>query len=149
LIRKATLNDIPSMLEAGRDLFLKSNMACCGWNGVIARRTFKNAIQDHDSVVFIAMKDGKITGILIGTVDTMPFSAARCATDIAFGAVSGGGQLLSAFLKWCRAKKVRRIDMGITQEGERTGVLYERKGLVRSGGMYYLNLEAESVTKAA
>lgn len=142
VIRKATLNDIASILDFGRQKFMQSNMSEMGWNSVIARRTIKDAMTDPNQRVFLALKDGDVAGCLIGQIYHMPFSPCLCATDLAFVADQGGNRLVDEFLKWCKSRKVRRIDMGVSQEDRRADNLYLRKGFKRAGGMFYMNLEA-------
>jgi hypothetical protein len=141
IVRKANLNDLAPLLEFGRRHFEASNFAPLKWNGVIARRTLKDAMVSPNSRVFIAMKNGNVVGALIGDIYMMPFSAAMCATDIAFVADAGGDMLLDAFLEWCKTRKVKRIDMGVSQEDPRVDNLYKRKGFIPSGTMFYMNLE--------
>lgn len=142
IIRKATLNDIASILDFGRQKFMQSNMSEMGWNSVIARRTIKDAMTDPNQRVFLALKDGNVSGCLIGQIYHMPFSPCLCATDLAFVADQGGNRLVDEFLKWCKSRNVRRIDMGVSQEDRRADNLYLRKGFKRAGGMFYMNLEA-------
>jgi len=62
-----------------------------------------------------------------------------CATDLVFVAKAGGAGLLRAFMAWCKARKVARIDMGVSQ-GDPSGRidrLYQKVGMTRTGGMYY------------
>ena len=94
--------------------------------------------------MFVAKRAGKICGMLIASVDQLPFSRRKSATDVIFAADAGGELLLDAFLAWAKAKRVARVDMGVSQDDNRAmDVLYRRKGLIRTGGMYMKNIEVD------
>jgi hypothetical protein len=133
--------DLSDILAFGKAACDKSNYAPLGWNGVIARRTLKDIFEQRNMRVFIARKNKQICGLLIGSIDPMPFCAGLSATDLVFAADAGGDMLLDLFVAWCKLNKVARIDMGVSQEGqseEALSKLYERAGFVRAGRMFYM-----------
>lgn len=138
-VNRASINDLSNIIAYGRDAFERSNYAPLGYNSVIARRTIKAAIMDQAMRVFVAKKDGVLCGVLVGMIDAMPFCAGLSATDLVFTATHGGDLLLDAFVAWCKERKVTRIDMGVSQEenDEVITALYQRKGFVRAGGLFY------------
>lgn len=134
----ACLNDCSDVLAFGRTAFERSNYADLGYNAVIARKSFKSAISDPAMRVFVAKKDGAVCGLLIGMIDTLPFCAGLTATDLLFAADAGGDKLLAAFLSWCKARKVARIDMAVSQYEDRPAItrLFARHGMQRTGGVF-------------
>lgn len=138
-VQLASLNDLSPMLEYGRRAFEGSNYEGLGYNSVIARKTAKAALSMPSMCVYLAKKNGVICGLIIGMMDAMPFCAGMSATDLVFHAEAGGDKLLDAFVEWCKRKKVTRIDMGVSQEGNDEAVtkLYERKGFKAAGRLFY------------
>jgi hypothetical protein len=146
-VTTATLFDVSNILAYGREAFGRSNYSPMTYNSVIARRTLKAAMNDPAMRVFVAKKDGTVCGLLIGMIDPMPFCVGFSATDLLFTATAGGDLLLDKFIAWCKARRVARIDMGVSQEGNDEVVtrFYESRGFVRSGGVFYQ--QDESIAK--
>lgn len=139
-VSRASPNDLSAIVAYSCSVFGETNMADLGWNAVIARQTYKTAFAQQNYRVFVARKDGVICGVLVGVIDTLPFSAGLHATDVVFSAKAGGDMLLDMFVAWCKLNKVRRIDMGVSQEGRDEAItkLYERRGFVATGRMFLL-----------
>lgn len=139
-VSRASPFDLSDILVFGKRACDKSNYAPLGWNGVIARRTLKEIFEARNMRVFIARKDKQICGLLIGSIDPMPFCAGLSATDLVFAAEAGGDMLLDLFVAWCKLNKVARLDMGVSQSEDDATItkLYERKGFIRAGRMFYM-----------
>lgn len=140
-VRRGKLTDISDILAFAKRKLESTNYQAFPFNAVIARRTVKGAMTRPDSRLWVAERDGKITGFLIGEVGTMPFTHRESATDLAFLADAGGLRLLLAFVDWCKMLNVGRIDMGVSATRYRRAMdrLFGSAGLQRSGGMYYAN----------
>lgn len=121
-----------------------------GYNAVIWRQTLLDSFRDPSSVVIAALNGNDVCGLLVGTKGPLPWCAGFGATDLVFVADRGGNLLLREFKSWCREKKVRRIDMGISdteitdEDGEciAADVMFRREGFSKSGRMYYQIMEA-------
>lgn len=151
-VRPATLADLPAMLVLGERLYRASDQAAAlPWNGVIARRTLRDALLDRDSQIFLAHRAGSPDpcGILIGQLSASPWSAGVLASDLAFAAEAGGDRLLRAYLRWCRQRGARWVDLGVSQRGrpEAKTRLLRRVGFTPAGGMYHLNLCAPATCR--
>ncbi len=143
IVRLARLTDVSNILAFAKARLQGTNYAGFPFNAVIARRTVMQAMKDADSRVWVLERDGAIRGFLIGEVACMPFTHHTSATDIAFMADSRGDLLLDAFVRWCKLRKVARIDMGVSATSKRKATvdrLYARLGFEQAGGMYYANL---------
>lgn len=133
----------PSMLSEvlrfGREAFERSNYAPLQYNSVIARKTLRDAMHDRTQRVFTAWRGERCVGLLIGSIYPLPWSAGLTATDTVFIADQGGDMLLERFVKWARENKVVRIDMGVSDDGQRAGFdrLFKQQGFDRAGGMYF------------
>ncbi len=141
-VGRATLNDLPAILEYSRQAFARSvTYQATGYNEVIWANTLRGVFRDSATMpVFIARRAGKVCGLLVGMKLPMPWSAGFCATDLVFVADAGGDRLLRLFLAWCKQQRIRRIDMSVSDtsaNAERIGALYERAGFSRAGGAYY------------
>ncbi len=122
------------------------------FNAVIARRTAKRCMTEELSRVWVAERDGKLCGFLIGEIGEMPMSHHMAAQDLAFLADAGGDQLLDAFVAWCKlVPNVARIDMGVSASRPypAIGRFFRRRGFSEGGGLYYLNLINVNATEAA
>lgn len=137
-VQLASLPDLSHMVAFGASAFAASNYSELGYNAVIARRTLKNAMSDNSMRVFVAKRNGQVCGVLIGSIDPMPFCGGLSATDLVFIAYAGGDLLLDAFLDWCKVRRVTRIDCGVSQaDDKRVERLFRRKGFTRAGGLFY------------
>lgn len=141
ICRPASPVDMSALCAFGKQKHAESNYAV-GYNAAWFRKVLMGVFKDRDQCVFLTMRDGEVSGLLIGCRMPMLFSPFYCATDAVFVADAGGDLLLDRFIDWCRRNRVRRIDMGNSQ-GDRPALdrLMKIKGLQRSGGMYHMNIE--------
>lgn len=141
-VGRATLNDLPAILEFSREAFAGSvTYQATGYNEAIWSNTLRGVFRDHvANAVFVARRAGKVCGLLVGMKLPMPWSAGFCATDLVFVAHAGGDRLLRLFLQWCRQHRVRRVDMSVSDTSipaEQIDNLYTRAGFSRAGGSYH------------
>jgi hypothetical protein len=141
-VRKAALTDLSGIVEFGKAAVAKTNYADLPYNATSTRRTIQGWLKRPDMRVWIALRDGRVCGVLIGSVDTLLFSHVNLATDFAFAAEAGGDKLLDLFIAWAKQMKAALIEMVSSQENgyERYGRLLQRKGFVRSGGVFRKDL---------
>lgn len=147
VVRKATLADLSSIMDFSRSACERSpTYSITGFNSVIWRRQLKASLADPDMVVLVAIRDKKVCGLLVGMRAPAPWFAGYSATDIVFTAEAGGEVLLDAFVAWCIAKKVTRMDMGVSDEvSEEKLAAYDRMfriaGFRPAGRVYYRIME--------
>ena len=69
----------------------------------------------------------------------MPWSVGYSATDLVFAAEVGGDRLLEKFVSWCDKLGGLRIDMGVSDDGDRPGFdrLFAAQGFTPAGRVYY------------
>jgi hypothetical protein len=150
-VRLAQPHHLSEMVALGKKHHEAGNYSAYPYNAVLARRTIKEHMTDRDSRAWITVKevDGKevIVGLLLGQIAPAGWFALLQATDTAFIADQGGDLLLSAFVAWCKLRKVARIDMGISAGSGRNPALdrmFRREGFEVSGTMYHMNLGGEA-----
>jgi GNAT superfamily N-acetyltransferase len=105
-------------------------------------RQLKDALQDKSMAAWVAMRGEACRGLLVGMTMPAPWFAGIVATDLAFAADARGDELLRQFVAWCRLRRVRRIDMGVSAGNDpRIAAVYRRAGFEHSGAMFHMNLE--------
>ncbi len=144
VIRQASLHELPPIMEFSRLANDASiTYAPMGYNAVIWRQTLKQVMADPSNVVLIAKREATVVGLLVGQKMPMPWCGGFCASDLVFTAFQGGDILLDAFVAWCIAKKIRRIDMGVSEPGqlEAKDRLFASAGFSQAGRVYYRIME--------
>jgi hypothetical protein len=140
IARAATMNDLPAIMEYSRPACESSpTWAGLGYNSVIWRRTLMSSFKDPTMCVFGAFAGGKCHGILVGMSMPAPWCAGFLASDLVFVADRAGDKLLDLFIEWCDKRKIRRMDMGVSDTGrdEAKDRLFKSKGFGRAGGVYF------------
>lgn len=144
IVRLATIADVSHIVAFAKERIPNTNYAAYPFNAVIARRTVMAAMKSPDARVWVLDSGGVIKGFLIGEIGAMMFTHHAYATDVAFMCDGGkSGLLLDAFVRWCKLRKVARIEMGVSATGGRdegTDRLFGGAGFERGGGMYHMNL---------
>jgi hypothetical protein len=88
-------------------------------------------------VCFVHTSDGKITGVLMASIEPFMFNQKRFwATDLLNVAESGGAWLLKRFFAWAKMYKVDRIFMGVSTGNPLSNALYAHMGMEELGGMF-------------
>lgn len=126
MIRAATLDDIPALLEMGRRFSNKAELAeHVGYDAASMEATF-HALIEGGHPVFISER-----GAIGGTSTPHPFNHSHIMGQELFWWSEGGDglRLLKAFEGWCadNCHSLRMITLEAI-EPERTGKLYERRG---------------------
>ncbi len=144
VVRQASLNDLTSIMEFSKRAHEASiTYAPLGYNSVIWRQTLKQVMADPSNVVLVAKRGHDVVGLLVGQKMPMPWSGGFCASDLVFTAFQGGDILLDSFVAWCISKKIRRIDMGVSEPGqlEAKDRLFASAGFSQAGRVYYRIME--------
>lgn len=142
MIRQATFEDIPRMIEIGAVMHKESRYRELSYCPEKLTPLLKLIIEHGFAMV--AEKDGHVFGLFIGLVEEHWFSTDKIATDLALFVEPGkrGGlaacMLTSAFLDWAESKGAKMTDILINTgvRTEETAKLFDRLG-GRSAGLVY------------
>ena len=133
-VRRAQLPDLSGIVAYGRKAVAQTSYSNLPYNASNTRRFLQGAMKAPDMEVWIALRDGEVCGVLVGSVDVLLFSHVLVATDFAFAAEAGGDQLVDRFVAWAKQRGAVLIEMISSQEKDydRYGLLLTRKGFQRS-----------------
>lgn len=140
MIRPATPDDIPRLVELGRLLHSTSRYADQAYDDGIAGGFFEQLISGV-GVVFVAERDCVVIGGLAGGITEQWFSTELLAFDYSFfiepGARHGitATRLVNAFTHWAKARGANRVQIGITTgiNVEGTARFYRAQGFEDAG----------------
>lgn len=149
MIREATLDDIPRLLELGQVMHQESpvyNAFPLNEDRVVGFLSY--LINSDDGCVFVAIQDGEVIGGMAGIVSEHLWSDIRLAYDIGwFFLPEHRGHLtsiriLQAFLEWAKSKAEQIMIMNTSGVNtERILPLYEKQGFKKAGAILYMNQE--------
>jgi len=136
---RATILQVSDIMAFSATAHPASNYADIPYHAPTWRKTLIDALRDPSQAVWAVWEEAKCCGLLVGMSAPMPWSLGWSATDLVFVADKGGELLLAKFVEWCDARKVKRIDMGVSDAGDRKGFdgLFRRNGFAPAGRMYY------------
>ena len=142
MIRVATHEDIPRIIELGRVLHAESSYSTIPYKEDKVEATMLNVIAT--GVIFVAEHDGEVVGGIAGGIAEHWFSTERTAFDYSFfihpefrnGAIAI--RLMTAFFEWAKLLGAKTIRMGITTgiHVERTAKLYRAMGFHEVGQLF-------------
>lgn len=121
MIRTATVEDIPRIIELGHKLHQTSRYAAQEFDPGVAASFIEGLISGH-GVVFVAVVDGQIVGGFAGGIVEQWFSTQKVAYDYSFFIEpehrSGitAIKLLRAFEHWATSMGADHIQIGITTD---------------------------------
>lgn len=150
MIRPATFEDIPRLVELGEVMHLESRYRVLPYApnkvfGLLARM-----IEQDTGLLLVAEKGGQIVGGFAGLIAEHWFSNSRIATDFALfihpdhrGGMTAA-RLLKAFVAWARKEGAALITAGITTgvHTDATTRLYQSLGFEPVGIAF--NMEGSS-----
>lgn len=150
MIRQATVGDITQILALGDKLKEQSPFVRT-INPQKARKNLAFFISSKRCLVLVAEHQGEIVGFIVGGIEDNWYSDERTVTDVAFYVEPKYRVYAAGLVKHLRAwgsqfSTVSDFLLGISSgvDGtERTGRLYERLGMTRTGGMYAQILGAQ------
>lgn len=149
MIRNATVGDIPALIELGTRMYLESRYAeTSPFDEQKCTDLAKQLINAEFGVVLVVEESGQLVGWVAGGIGEQYFSHERMAFEygVFIAAEHRGGtagyRLVKAFIDWANNHGARVINMGITTgvHEERTGELYQRLGLARTGSLYSMEV---------
>ena len=92
----------------------------------------------------VAEHDKKITGFMLGVVDTLWWSRDRYASDLIFYSERAGDglRILRRFIEWANSVP-RVVEITCAQSSginvERSSLIYERAGFTKVGGLWCMS----------
>ncbi|EHD22077.1 MULTISPECIES: GNAT family N-acetyltransferase [Brenneria] len=148
MIRHATIEDIPALVLLGMRMHAESNYQKISFNAEKCAGLADQLITSQYGVVLVAETGGQIIGWMAGGVAPFWFSHDRMAfeygvfIDAEHRGGSAGYRLVKAFIGWAKGHNAVEIRMGITTgvHEERTGDLYQKLGLKRTGLLYSMEV---------
>lgn len=139
MIRWATLADLPRIEEALIKLKGRSEFRTVVIEFERGRKTVRKCISSPQGFAAISERNGKISGVLIGTADSYWYSSTRFASDFAFTfrTRAEARELLRLFKAWADGKNAQLL-MGQTTgtHGKLIAALYAEVGLVPVGTLF-------------
>lgn len=143
MIRTATHDDVPRILELGRLLHATSAYSALPFDEQKVGALMHSLI-DGAGVVFVSEVDGVVIGGLAGGVTEFWFCSEKIAFDFSFfihpdyrGGMSAP-RLISTFSDWAKRIGARELHMGITTgiNTEAVARLYEKMGMTLVGPLF-------------
>ncbi|MEL4888578.1 GNAT family N-acetyltransferase [Pectobacterium betavasculorum] len=144
MIRQATTQDIPQLVLLGMRMHQESSYQKLSFDTEKCAGLADQLIASKYGVVLVAEKEGQIIGWMAGGIAPFWFSHDRMAfeygvfIDAEHRGGSAGYRLVKEFIRWAREHDAVEIRMGITTgvHEERTGDLYQKLGMKRTGLLY-------------
>ena len=141
MIRPATHEDIPAIVQLGRELFAESPT----WSRLELSEArlaefVGHLMEEPDGFAWVAERGGVVIGTMLGLVDSHWASEDRIAQELVLmlTAEARGGmaavRLITALVAWAQVRGAKQLMVG-TSTGiadERVAGLYERLGFTRS-----------------
>lgn len=147
MIRVATTDDIPRILELGNLLHQTSSFSRHPFDEAKVDALMRN-IMAGAGVVYVAEIDGVVIGGIAGGITEFWFCNEKIGFDFSFfihpdyrGGMSAP-RLIVAFKEWARLNGAVEIHMGVTTgiHTEATGRLYEKMGFELAGPLYKMEV---------
>lgn len=149
MIRTATRNDIPALIALGASMYQESRYAeNSPFDALKCADLADHLINADAGCVLVAEHNGQIIGWLAGGIGEQWFLHQLMAFE--YGVFispnhrggSAGARLVKSFMAWAKDHGAAVINMGITTgvHEERTGELYSRLGLSRTGLLYSMEV---------
>lgn len=153
MIRKGTFKDMQQLIELGYRLCDRTPLAHVSRDRPSISRTLSECMTSQFGCCFVAEHDGKITGAIVGFSQPLWFSTKRQVADLMFVAETPGDgpALLREFIDWGWSVP-GVVEVATAQSSgidvDRTAVLYERMGFVRSGGVFSMTKRPTKAQRA-
>jgi len=140
MIREATREDIPALLECAKNFHAECpDMCSYDWSRV--EEMLLACIRSDDRCVFVIDVDGKAVGGIVGMLSLLWTSGELAASELAWFTNKeyrglGGLKLLRAFEDWAESQDVDLILVADLYGVTDLSNLYERRGYTRTETTY-------------
>lgn len=150
-IRFATLQDVPALVELGRQMHAITRFHTLRFDGDQVRQALEAMLtkgQDKYVLFVAASSQGAVVGGLLAVLETHVFSRQLTASIMHYDVLpqhrmAGYGlRLLKAFEQWCKNRHVVEINFGINSgvDTERLGRFARKLGYLKTGENYVRTL---------
>ena len=149
MVRNATAGDIPALIELGARMYIESRYSQNShFDEEKCAELARSVIASPAGCVLVAEKEGVVIGWMAGGIAEQWFSHQLMAFEYGLFVApehrggTAGPRLAKAFITWAKEHGAALINMGITTgvHEERTGEMYSRLGLKRSGLLYSMEV---------
>ena len=149
MVRNATAGDIPVLIELGARMYIESRYSRNSpFDEEKCAELARALISSPAGCLLVVEKNGAVIGWLAGGIAEQWFSRQLMAFEYGLFIApehrggSAGPRLARAFIDWAKGQGATLSNMGITTgvHEERTGQLYSRLGLHRSGLLYSMEV---------
>lgn len=140
MIRKATMDDMPRLIQMGRHFIGQT-----GYQRHIAANDIQMQVLAHhlmtneNTTIFAFERDGELIGMLGCMIFDHPVSGEKIASEVFWWVEPEsrgvGFDLLRQFEKWAKAKGAAKMQMG-APAGTTVGKFYERLGFLEVETLY-------------
>ena len=142
MIREATVQDIPRIVEMGRHFIEQSEYTeTVKYNPQQLKKLTEGVIENDLGAVFLSEVDGQITGFIAALLFDNPFSGELTASDLAWwvepDARGSGVRLLRRAEKWAKGRGATAMNM--VAPNPRVGQLYSRLGYRQIENVYQVD----------
>lgn len=145
MIRDATLDDVPALVELGALMAAESpHYAHLPYSPAKMDRLFHTLIESADGFLMLAEANGVVVGVMAAMIGEHWMSEARIATD--FGVYlnadhrgsSAAARMVKRFLKWADERGSMQTTLGISTEVnvDQTARFYALLGLRQFGLLF-------------
>lgn len=141
-LRSGTLEDIPSLVELGRQMHGESSFAPMDFDGEVFGATLLSLIETGQFLVVAENESGDVVGGMLGVAYQSWFGKNLMVNDMGLCLrpdVRGGmtaARLIHAFVAWGEEKGAKQIRAGVTTRYEGAERLYEGLGFDRVGAAF-------------
>ncbi len=146
-IRFATLQDVPALVELGRQMHAITRFRALRFDGEQVRHALEAALtkgQDRYVLLVAANAQGAVVGGLLAVLERHLFSQQLTASIMHYDVLPQhrmggyGLRLLKAFEQWCKNRAVVEINFGINSgvETDRVGRFARKLGYQKTGENY-------------
>lgn len=148
IVRAATFDDVPQMVELGRQGHAKSDMSHFAFDETGAKFMAAVCIRNEDHCAFVAEHEDTLVGLVLGMSQEYDYMKAWYATDLlVYSARYGAGaSIMKRFIQWAlEERKVDRVMLGETYGGRSASKAegwYAKLGARRVGGMFVIDRES-------
>ena len=145
MIRRATAEDVPQLLDLAREEHAASRLAGTPFDVRHAATNFAQVVNGLASAVFVSENEGALHGLFAGLVQMNLHNRYTTAYELMWFATDGSGmKLLAAFKDWAGRMRATSLVVhgfsGMVDEARMTRAM-GRKGLMPMGMTYQMKLE--------
>lgn len=144
MIRNATLEDMPRILELAREMHLESRFAQYEFSDFRLQHTMTDIINSETGIAIVFEQDGEIIGGIAAYVFAQYFGYTLAAQDLVFFITKearGGSaylKIMKEYIKQAKEKGAEDILIGVSAgiKTEKIDALYKRMGFTEIGHIY-------------